>query len=72
MLDAYAEAWPEYDIHAEAAACEAETYEYIAASYAGITAALADDDRWWFAGEEARWLARANDVRAGKRPSRET
>ena len=64
MLDAYAEAWPEYDIHAEAAACEAESYEYDAASYAGITAALAEDDRWLFAGEEEKWLARASDVRA--------
>ena len=72
ILDAYAEAWPEYDIHAEAAACEAETYEYVAESYAGITAALAEDDRWWFADEEARWLARASDVRAGRRPSRDS
>lgn len=72
LLDAYAEAWPEYDIHAEASACEAETYEYIAASYAGITDALAEDDRWWFAGEEERWLARAGEVRAGRRPSRDT
>jgi len=71
MLDAYAEAWPEHDIHAEADACEAETYEYIAESYAGITAACAEDDRWWFAGEEARWLARAGDVRAGRRPRRD-
>jgi len=68
MLDAYAEAWPEHDVHAEAAACEAETYEYVAASYAGITEACADDDRWWFAGEDARWLARAEEVRAGRRP----
>lgn len=72
LLGAYAEAWPEYDIHAEAAACEAETYEYLATTYAGITAALADDDRWWCAGEEERWLARASDVRAGKRPRRAT
>jgi len=72
LLDAYAEAWPEYDIHAEAAACEAESYEYDAASYRGITAALADDDRWWFAGEEERWLKRASDVRAGRRPSPDT
>ena len=71
LLEAYAEEWPEYDIVAEAAACEAETYDYVAASYAGITAALAEDDRWWFAGEEERWLARANDVRAGRRPKRD-
>ena len=71
LLDTYAEAWPEYDIHAEAAACEAESYEYDAASYAGINAALAEDDRWWFADEEARWLKRASDVRAGRRPSRD-
>lgn len=71
MLDAYAETWPEYDIRAEAAACEAESYEYVAESYAGITEACADDDRWWFAGEEARWLKRASDVRAGTRPSRD-
>jgi aminoglycoside phosphotransferase (APT) family kinase protein len=70
LLDAYAEAWPEYDIHAEAAACEAETYEYIAESYAGITEACAEDDHWWFADEEAGWLARAEAVRAGRRPSR--
>lgn len=69
LLDAYAEAWPEYDIDAEAAACEAESYDYIAASYAGITEACAGDDRWWFSGEQERWLARANDVRAGKRPT---
>jgi aminoglycoside phosphotransferase (APT) family kinase protein len=68
LLDAYAKAWPEYDIHAEAAACEAETYEYIAESYAGITEACADDDCWWFAGEESRWLERAEAVRAGRRP----
>jgi len=72
ILDAYAEAWPEYDVHAAADACEVESYEYIGASYAGITEACAEDDRWWFAGEEARWLQRASDVRAGRRPSRDT
>jgi len=60
------------DVTAAADACEAETYEFIAQSYAWITAALAPDDRWWFAGEEARWLARASDVRAGRRPNRDT
>jgi len=60
------------DVRAAANACEAETYEYIAQSYAGITAALADDDKWWFANDEARWLGWASDVRAGRRPSRGT
>lgn len=60
------------DVRAAAAACEAETYEYIAQSYAGITAALADDDTWWFAEEESKWLGRASDVRAGRRPNRGT
>ncbi len=68
LIDAYAESWPEYDVHAEAAACEAEMYAYIAASYAGITDAVADDDRWWFARDTERWLERASEVRAGKRP----
>jgi hypothetical protein len=72
LLDVYAESWPGIDVHAEAATCEAETFEWIAQSYAGITAAVADDDRWWFAGEEERWLARASDVRAGRRPSPDT
>jgi hypothetical protein len=72
LLATYAEAWPEYDVAAAAAACEAETYEYVAQSYAEITAALPPDERWWFAGEEAQWLARASDVRAGRRPSRDT
>ena len=71
LLQAYGEAWG-VDVRAAANACEAETYEYVAQSYAEITAALAPDDRWWFAGEEARWLARASDVRAGRRPSRDT
>jgi aminoglycoside phosphotransferase (APT) family kinase protein len=71
LLAVYAEAWPEHDV-AAAAACEAETYEYVAQSYAQITAALADDEKWWFADEEPRWLARASDVRAGKRPSPDT
>ena len=69
LIATYAEAWPEHDVATAAAACEAETYEYVAESYAGITAALADDDRWWFEGEEARWLGFAEDVRAGRRPS---
>ena len=72
LIATYADAWPEHDVAAAAAACEAETYEYIAASYRGITDALADDDRWWFAGEEEQWLQRASDVRAGKRPSLDT
>jgi hypothetical protein len=71
LLETYSEAYGE-DVSGAAAACEAETYEYIAASYVGITAALAPDDRWWFAKEEARWLRRATDVRAGRRPSRDT
>lgn len=53
-------------------AVEAEAYEDVALSYKRITDALAPDDRWWFAGEEARWLARATDVREGRRPSRDT
>jgi hypothetical protein len=69
LLATYAEAWPGHDVAAEAAACEAETYEYIAQSYAGISAALAPEDRWWFAGDDAQWLERASDVRAGRRPS---
>jgi hypothetical protein len=71
LLAAYSAAWGG-DVAAAADACEAETYEWIAQSYAQITAALAPDDRWWFANEEARWLARATDVRAGRRPSRDT
>jgi hypothetical protein len=69
LIATYAEAWPEYDIAAEAAACEAETFEYVAQSYAAITDALAPDDRWWFAGEDEQWLERASDVRAGRRPN---
>jgi aminoglycoside phosphotransferase (APT) family kinase protein len=34
----------------------------------GSTVALADDDRWRFAAEEARRLGFANAVRAGRRP----
>jgi Ser/Thr protein kinase RdoA (MazF antagonist) len=71
LLAAYGDAYGA-DVRAAANACEAETYEYIAQSYAGITAALADDDKWWFAKEEARWLGWASDVRAGRRPSRGT
>jgi hypothetical protein len=71
LLAAYGDAYGA-DVRAAADASEAETYEYIAQSYAGITAALADDDKWWFANEEARWLGRASDVRAGRRPSRGT
>jgi len=71
LLAAYSAAWGAA-VAAAADACEAETYEWIAQSYAQITAALAPDDRWWFAGEEVRWLARASDVRAGRRPSRDT
>jgi phosphotransferase family enzyme len=71
LIEAYSEAYGE-DVRAAADACEAETYDYIGESYARITAALAPDDRWWFAGEEARWSARATDVRAGRRPSRDT
>ena len=59
-------------VRVAADACEAETYEYVAESYARITRALAEDDRWWFAGEESKWLSRAADVRAGRRPSRGT
>ena len=65
----YAEAWPGIDVAAAAAACEAETYEYISRSYAGITEACAPDDRWWFENDEARWLRMASDVRAGRRPN---
>jgi aminoglycoside phosphotransferase (APT) family kinase protein len=72
LLDTYAAAWPGFDVHAAAAGCEAETYEYVAQSYRAITAALADDDKWWFADEEASWLRRASDVRAGRRPSLDT
>jgi len=72
LLATYAEAWPGHDVAAQAAACEAETYEYIAESYQGITDSLAPDEQWWFAGEQARWLERASAVRAGKRPSRDT
>jgi aminoglycoside phosphotransferase (APT) family kinase protein len=71
LLAAYGDAYGA-DIRTSANACEAETYEYVARSYAGITAALADDDKWWFANEEARWLGWASDVRAGRRPSRGT
>jgi len=71
LIATYAEAWPDLDVAAAATACEAETYEYIAESYAGITAALADDDRWWFADEEPRWLGFATAVRAGRRPDLE-
>jgi hypothetical protein len=71
LLAIYSAAWGD-DVAAAADACEAETYAWIAQSYAQITAALAPDDRWWFAGEESRWLARATDVRAGRRPSRDT
>jgi aminoglycoside phosphotransferase (APT) family kinase protein len=67
LLDAYSATYGE-DVAAAADACEAETYEYVAESYAGITAALADDDRWWFADEEPRWLGFAKDVREGRRP----
>lgn len=72
LTDVYAATWPEYDVRAELDACETETYEYIARSCAQITAALADDDRWWFEDEEARWLGWADDVRAGRRPSANT
>jgi hypothetical protein len=71
LLEAYGEVCGA-DVRAAAQACEAETYEWIAQSYAQITAALAPDDRWWFADEEARRLGRASDVRAGRRPSRDT
>jgi Phosphotransferase enzyme family len=71
LLATYSAAWGD-DVAAAADACEAETYEWIAQSYARITAALAADDRWWFADEESRWLARASDVRAGRRPNRGT
>jgi len=71
LIETYAESWPGVDVRAQADACEPETYEYIAQSYAQITAALAPDDRWWFADEEERWLRRASDVRAGRRPSRD-
>jgi hypothetical protein len=71
LLASYSAAWGG-DVAAAADACEAETYDWIAQSYAQITAALAPDDRWWFAGEEARWQTRASDVRAGRRPSRDT
>lgn len=60
--------WPGIDVAAAAAACEAESYAYVAESYAAITAALAPDDRWWFEHEEARWRAFADAVRAGMRP----
>ena len=72
LLAVYAEAWPEHDVAVATAACEAETFEYVAESYAGITEALAPDDRWWFEDEEARWLRFASDVRAGRRPSPDT
>jgi aminoglycoside phosphotransferase (APT) family kinase protein len=72
LIATYSEAWPEHDVPAALAACEAETYEYVARSYALITDALAEDDRWWFAGEEERWLRRAADVRAGRRPTPDT
>lgn len=68
LVATYAEASPAHDVAVAAAACEAETYEYIARSSAGITVALADDDRWRFAAEEARRLGFANAVRAGRRP----
>lgn len=53
-------------------AYEAESFEYIAQSYTGIRAACAPDDRWWFDGEPERWLRRAADVRAGRRPTPDT
>jgi hypothetical protein len=71
LLETYAEAWPGVDVHAAAAACEAETFEYVASSHAAITDALAPDDRWWFEDEEPRWLRFAAEVRAGKRPDPE-
>ena len=71
LLLAYGEAYGA-DVRRAADSCEAESYEYIARSYVGITATLPDDEKWWFAGEESRWLGRARDVRAGKRPSRDT
>jgi hypothetical protein len=71
LLETYSETYGE-DVAAFTDACEAEAYEYVARSYAGITAACAPDDRWWFADEEERWLRRARDVRAGRRPSRDT
>jgi hypothetical protein len=58
LLATYAAAWPGYAV--AAAACEAETYEYIAQSYAGIAAAGTPDERR---------LRFASDVRAGKRPN---
>lgn len=69
LVAAYAEAWPEHDVVAAVDDCESEAYEYVAESYRGIIAACAPDDRWWFDGEVERWLARASDVRAGRRPS---
>jgi aminoglycoside phosphotransferase (APT) family kinase protein len=71
LLLAYGEAYGA-DVRQAADSCEAESYEYIAQSYVGITATLPEDEKWWFAGEESRWLRRASDVRAGKRPSRDT
>lgn len=71
LIATYAEAWPEQDVVAAAAACEAESYEYIAESYRAITAALADDDKWWFGKAEPEWRRWASDVRAGRRPSRD-
>jgi hypothetical protein len=72
LIATYAEAWPGHDVAAAAARCEAESYEYVAESYRAITDALADDDRWWFEATEPDWLRRASDVRAGRRPSRDT
>jgi hypothetical protein len=54
------------------AASEVNAYLHHAESYRAITAALAPEDRWWFEGEEERWLRRASDVRAGRHPSRDT
>lgn len=69
LIVAYGDAYGA-DVRAAVVACEAEAYEYIAQSYAAITTALPDDEKWWFADEEGKWLRWANDVRAGRRPSR--
>jgi hypothetical protein len=40
-------------------AAAAPSWLHQAVSYRGINACLEPGDRWWFAGEERRWIERA-------------
>jgi len=72
LLEVYAEAsGADYDVRAAAREYEAETYEDHALTYRRVVEAFPPDERWWFGDEEERWLRRAADVRAGRRPSRD-